>query len=77
MEDKKKIKIHNKLPPPDHPDANKLGCTCSRDKNKLGEGTVVVDEDGHKCTEYFINPTCPIHTPIKAWIRFCDPVKAI
>src|SRR5215469_3955605 len=43
-------------------------CSCSRDFNKNGQGTVVEDEEGFPVREFKISPSCTLHSNVKFWL---------
>ena len=53
-------------PPPNHPDAIALGCTCRQPDNQAGAGRRVW-LDGWLIIEHVIDKACPVHTPVGAW----------
>ncbi len=55
-------------PLPDSVDANALGCKCSRELNKSGEGIVITDEPGLPVRQFVINPLCELHSNTKSWL---------
>lgn len=56
------------IPKPDHPEANRLGCSCPNAGNANGTGRVV-DNDTIKTTIWIVNPTCKLHAKPSAWFE--------
>lgn len=56
-----------KLIPPDHPEANRKGCTCPNAGNNGGSGTLSDPKEGTPVRTFTVNPACPVHSNPRAW----------